>query len=54
MITLKFRQLKIATVLPVVKLEPLYMFDGVDKGPPTREGIQNLFRQVVSHFMLRN
>jgi hypothetical protein len=25
------------------------MFDGVEKGPQTREGIQNLFRQVVSH-----
>jgi hypothetical protein len=49
MTTLKFRQLKSATALPVLKLEPLYMFDGVDKGPPTREGIQNLFRQVVSH-----
>jgi len=48
MTTPKFCQLKTATVLPVLRVEPLYMFDDVDKGPRTREGIQNLFRQVVS------
>jgi hypothetical protein len=47
MSTPKFHQVKSATVMPVVKLEPLYMFDGVDKGPRTREEIQNLFREVV-------
>jgi hypothetical protein len=46
--TPKLRRIKNGKIIPVLRMEPLYMFDGVDKGPETREGIQNLFREVVS------
>ncbi len=44
-----FRQLYNAAIVPVLKLEPVYMFDDVDKGPETREGLQALFREIASH-----
>jgi hypothetical protein len=41
------RQIQRVNVIPVIELQPLYMFDGVDQGPPTREGLQALCREVL-------
>ncbi|GEM_PF-5891863 len=41
------RQIQHVNVIPVIELQPSYMFDSVDQGPTTREGLQALCREVL-------
>ncbi|MCI0695338.1 hypothetical protein L0337_25430 [candidate division KSB1 bacterium] len=45
--TSNLKQIKAVKVIPVIELQPLYMFDGVDKWPPTREELQALCREML-------